>query len=75
VSFGLALPVAATVRFTIHDLFGRIVWEAPVQGYGAGYWTLAWEGAGDRGPAPAGMYFARIDVNGQVFTRRIARLR
>lgn len=75
VSFGLALPLGATVRFTIHDLFGRIVWEAPVRGYDAGFWTLSWEGNGERGPVPAGMYFARVDVDGKVFTRRIARLR
>ncbi len=76
VRFALALPATARVRFTIHDLQGRRVWERPSEERPAGRFELTWSGATSRGTtAPAGLYFASIEVNGRVMTRRFALLR
>ncbi len=76
VSLILALPRAASVRFAVYDLHGREVWSAAEREHGAGQHTLVWEGAA-RGGAPvgAGVYLARIQVDGEAFTRRLVRVR
>lgn len=75
-TFALGLPGAARVRFTIHDLQGRRIWEAPLEQRSAGRFSLAWSGVTAQGaPAPAGLYFACVAVEGRVLTRRFALLR
>ena len=71
VAFTLDLPRAGPVEFTVGDLLGRRVWEAPARALGAGRWTLVWPAR----EAPAGLYFARIKAAGTAWTRRIAILR
>jgi glucose/arabinose dehydrogenase/PKD repeat protein len=76
VTFALGLPATARVRFTIRDLQGRRVWEAPLESRTGGRLSLAWNGVTAQGvPAPAGLYFACVEVEGKRLTRRFALLR
>jgi glucose/arabinose dehydrogenase/PKD repeat protein len=70
-TFLLQLPRAARVEFSVHDVQGRTLWEAPARAFEPGRWTLAWEGRGAR----AGLYLARIHVDGVTWVRRFALLR
>jgi hypothetical protein len=73
VRLALDLPADARVLFSVYDLLGREVWREPERLAGAGRVWLAWGGvtpAGD--PAPAGVYYARVLVNGVPIRRRIA---
>src|SRR5262249_22829839 len=49
VAFALELPADANVVFAIVDLAGREVWRSPARGFGAGRWTLSWNGLGRDG--------------------------
>ena len=76
VSFDLELPRAARVGFSVHDLQGRRVWAWPERAYEAGRRTLAWDGRTVSGAmAATGIYVARVEVEGLIFVRRVARLR
>src|SRR5262249_49082189 len=75
VGFTLDLPRASTVEFSIFDIAGREVWSGAPRTYGAGRWSLRWNGVGDRGTAPAGVYLARVKVDGTLLLRRLAILR
>lgn len=75
VSFTLDLPRASTVDFSIYDVAGREVWSAAPRTYGAGRWSLRWNGVGERGTVPAGVYLARVKVDGTLLLRRLAILR
>ena len=74
-SFTLELPRASTIEFSIFDIAGREVWNAPPRTYGVGRWSLRWNGLGERGVAPAGVYLARVRVDGTLLLRRLAILR
>jgi PKD repeat protein len=76
VSFTLGLPRAARVGFAVLDPQGRRVWRQPDRLYEAGRPVLRWEGARQGGgPAPAGLYLARVTVEGRTLVRRIAWVR
>jgi hypothetical protein len=60
--FALALPEAATVTFVVYDVAGRQVGEPVSRSFEAGYHQLFWEGA----TGHAGVYFARLVVDGRV---------
>ena len=60
--FSLALPEPATVTFTVFDVAGRAVGEPVSRALEAGWHTLSWQGAADH----AGVYFARLVVDGRV---------
>ncbi len=75
VSMALALPQAADVTVSVLDVLGRKVWSSPAQRFGAGRWSLHWDGRAPHGPAPAGLYLARIHAGDAVFTRRFAVVR
>jgi hypothetical protein len=64
--FALALPEAATVTFIVHDVAGRQVGEPVSREMEAGWHQLFWEGAADH----AGVYFARLIVDGRVCGER-----
>jgi hypothetical protein len=76
VSLALDLPRVARVGFSVHDLQGRRVWAAPPRDHEAGRWIIGWDGttmAGGR--AAPGIYLARVEIEGRILVRRIARLR
>jgi len=37
----------------------------------AGTYTRIWDGETRGGPAPAGIYFLRLDAGGETFTRKV----
>ena len=71
VAMTLDLPRAERVQFTVHDLQGRLVWRDAREDYGAGSFRLQWNGRGDAGRLPAGVYLARVQVGAQSMVRRI----
>ncbi len=74
-SFALELPAPASVDLAIHDLQGRAVWHQGARSLGAGRWPLEWPGTDASGSrAAAGVYMARVRVNGQELTRRFVLL-
>ncbi len=74
VDFALDLPQDARVAWAVFDLAGRMLWSED-RTMGAGRTSLRWDGI-DRGGvrARAGVYLARVRVNGTEFTRRLVRL-
>jgi hypothetical protein len=64
--FTLALPTAATVTFTVCDVAGRQAGEPVSRVLDAGYHQLFWRGSTDH----AGVYFARLLVDGRVCGER-----
>jgi O-glycosyl hydrolase len=75
VRFALNLAASEDVSLTILDVQGRRLWQDPTRRYEAGRWMLAWNGLTAAGPAPAGVYLARIRAGDRVFTRSIAIVR
>jgi len=73
VSFRLALPEAASVDFAVYDVQGRLVGRMFGGRLDPGHHRLEWEpGAGATG---AGVYFARLLVDGRLIgQRRIVRM-
>jgi len=77
VRFNLDLHRTARIRISIHDARGRRV-RMLVDGFerGAGPWTTAWDGYDDqRRQVHPGLFFARFDLGGDVFERRIVLVR
>jgi hypothetical protein len=70
-SFRLSLPQPARVELTMHDLFGRRVATLLHGQVSAGHRDVPWDGAGLRD----GIYFARLVIDGRVYTQRVALLR
>lgn len=71
----VTLPVAARVRLTLQDVFGRRVRTLldGVQPAGTGAWD--WDGRDDDGRhVPAGVYVARLEAGERVLWRRVVRL-
>ncbi|MFN8587613.1 MAG: hypothetical protein U0704_07390 [Candidatus Eisenbacteria bacterium] len=66
-SLRLALPGAARVRVTIHDIAGRCVAQLAEGERGAGVHVFDWRPANGAGAA---VWFAQASVNGRVLTRR-----
>ncbi|HEV2105875.1 MAG TPA: PKD domain-containing protein, partial [Candidatus Eisenbacteria bacterium] len=76
VDMGLDLPRDADVDVLVSDVQGRAVWSQPPRAYGAGRWTLHWDGAAPGGArAPAGLYLVRVRAGGRTFLRRIVLVR
>ena len=70
-SFAVSLPRESTIELTIHDVAGRVVATLARGRFAAGVRSFAWDGAGARG----GVYFARLSVDGKVFSQRVAMIR
>jgi hypothetical protein len=71
VELALSLPTAANVRFDVADVAGRRVAHVSESRLEAGQTTLRWRGFDDAGrAASAGMYFARVSVDGRLLTSR-----
>ena len=75
VQFALSLPARASVELAVFDVLGREVARQPERMMSPGRWTIAWEAAAGSQPQ-AGVYFARLSVDGRVrATRRVVRVR
>ena len=70
------LPRAGHVRLLVFDLAGRKI-RTLVDGHlAAAVHTQRWDGRDDRGlPAASGVYFVKLEVNGEVATEKLALLR
>ena len=66
-----ALPTAGHVKVSIHDLQGREITRLVDGDYQAGVWQAIWNGRTERGDAPAGLYFVRLQAMGKVLSQRL----
>jgi len=74
--FAFDLPRRADVRLRIFDVGGRLVRTLEPGPAGAGRRTVAWDGRDARAlPVAAGVYFARLEVAGEVRMRAVTVLR
>lgn len=70
-SFELSLPAAGLVRLLVIDVTGRLVSVAQEGRMEAGRHSISWSGRDADGQALArGVYYARLEVDGQVAGRR-----
>lgn len=71
-----SLPAKQHVRAVVMDVAGRQVAQLADQDYEAGEHTLRWNGMGVGGsPAPAGLYFVRVERGNECKVARVTRLR
>ncbi len=71
-TLGYALPRDASVRLTLYDVSGRRVRGLVDAAQPAGAHEAAWNLTDDRGHAVgAGLYLARLEVEGRVLVRRV----
>ena len=70
VALSLSLPRETAVSMRVLDIMGRQVWSAPERNFGAGRWTLTWDGRGAGGPVRPGMYLVRVRAGEAAFSRR-----
>jgi glucose/arabinose dehydrogenase len=77
VRLAFELPRPSRVRLRVFDVAGRVVHEAlPSAILAAGRHEVGWDGrVAGSAPAPAGLYLARLDVDGRATHRRFMRLR
>ena len=76
VTLRFALPRAASVSLAIFDVSGRRVRVLTSGAQPDGPHAVAWDLRDESGSAAgAGVYFARLDVEGQVLTRKFAKLK
>lgn len=70
--FAYTLPVRQQVNLAIYDVSGKKV-KTLFDGYqDAGLFTIPWSGNDDKGqPLAAGVYFGRIEIDGQVATNKL----
>lgn len=66
-AFSLALPAAARVELSVHDVTGRLLDRAEPVDLAAGVHRVRWTGGGR---LAAGLYFARLRVDGRVVGER-----
>ena len=72
----LTLPASSRVGFTVLDVAGRVVWAEPERTMAPGLVNLEWDGRRDGGTAVhAGLYLARVTVDGRPMLRRFAIIR
>ena len=70
IRFGL--PEASNVSLRVYDLRGALVATLAERRYGAGTHDLVWNGTNARGePLASGIYFARLEADGAVRTRKL----
>jgi alpha-tubulin suppressor-like RCC1 family protein len=71
-----ALPREARVTLAVYDVGGRRVRTLVDESRPAGTHVATWDGRGDGGTASlAGVYFVRLDADGEQRTQRIVRIR
>ena len=73
VSFAIALPHAARVLLTVHDVAGRSVASLEDAAFAAGEHAFRWDGRGSDGVRlQSGRYFVRLAADGIVETRAVS---
>jgi hypothetical protein len=70
-----ALPSAQRVRLTVHDLAGRLVATLADGAYSPGWHVASFARTGAGAAPGAGVYFARLEVDGRRFTQRLVVIR
>ena len=71
-SLHFPLPRAGEARLGVYDAAGRRVIDLVTGLIGAGQQAAVWNGLTDDGkPAPAGVYFARLEWEGRVATQKL----
>jgi len=74
--FELSLATVGSVDLTVYDVMGREVRVVTRGTLSAGTQRLSWDGRrDDGGVAGAGLYFARLKVAGETFTRPVVKLK
>ena len=67
---------AGPVALTVHDASGRVVRRLGSGYRAAGRYAVRWDGTDGRGLAvPAGVYFLRLNTNGEASSRRVTLIR
>ncbi len=70
------IPEAGTVKLSIYDVTGRLVTTLVREQKLAGQYTVTWDGRNDTGvEVSTGIYFARLESNGQALSKKILFLR
>jgi hypothetical protein len=66
------LPVGATLRSAVFNVFGREILSWTVPDAGSGETTLRWDGRDQRGRrVGAGVYFWRVEAGGRLGSRTV----
>lgn len=64
--FEFSLRTPGNVSFDVMDMAGRVTARVPAQRWGAGTWSVAWDGRRTQGvEAPPGIYFVQMRVDGR----------
>jgi hypothetical protein len=72
----MALPRASDVEVKVYDVRGRQVRDLASGAFNAGRHLLRWDGQNQAGtPVGAGIYFARMTVNGEAYKVRMVYMR
>lgn len=70
-----ALPGERRVRLTVHDLAGRLVATLADGVFSPGWHQAAFSRTSDGSAPGAGVYFARLEVDGEQYTQRVVVVR
>jgi hypothetical protein len=70
-SISFAVPKETRLRLTVVDVQGRQVAGLADGIFRTGRYHVTWDGTGDRGPAPVGLYFLRLSAGGRTFIQRL----
>jgi len=75
-NIAFTVPATAHVRLAVYDLRGRRVDVLVDEVRGAGSYAVVWQGrSSDGGPLSSGVYFARLEVGGEVRTSKLVLVR
>ena len=66
-----AVAKATPIRLEVLDVQGRVMATLADGVYPAGRYQAMWDGAGNSGRVPAGLYFVRYQAAGLKFTKRV----
>ena len=72
VQMNFALPQSAKVSLRLFDMQGRSVATVVEGVFGAGRHQAPWDGNISGAPAKAGLYYARLEVGGRSYVKRLA---
>lgn len=70
------LKKAGVVEMEVFSASGRLVSTMPARSFSAGSGAVTWDGGGEAGDLPAGVYFVRMRIDGEVSgTEKVVLLR